>query len=699
MDLYVSKSGNDKWSGRIPEPNAERTDGPLATIGGARDLIREYKHSALISGEVNVLIRGGRYYIDEPIKFDIEDSFPVTYSAYAGEKPIIDGGRKIEGWRIEKKGETEVWVADVPEVAKGKWYFRQLFVNGERRKRTRLPKKGYYWIKDVPGVGLDGKFLEGSDTFQCTEGDIKKWRNLNDVDVVVIHFWVDERMPIMTLDEKSCLVKSSRRSIFILKDDVAKRYAKYYVENVFEALEESGEWYLDRKEGRLYYVPMPGEELEKVEVNAPVAGQLLKLTGKADEGKYIEFIKFKGIQFQHSEWCQPAGGGEMYNVFDIDYASAPQAACNVPGVISLEGARYCTIENCSIAHIGWYGIELVNGCMSNRIVGNEIYDAGAGGIKLNGSDVNGSSLLRTCNNRVTDNHIYNCGRVFHSAVGVLSMHSYGNHFCHNHIHDLYYSGISCGWIWDYGKNISANNLIEKNHIHNLGHGLLSDMGGIYTLGVQPGTVIRGNLIHDIEKCNYGGWGIYADGASSHILIENNICYNTSSQGFLQNYGRENIVRNNIFAFCKEGQVALCRGEKHNAFTFEKNIVVTDSQPLFVGHGSLVKLENHNFISDLNLFWDVSGRTIVSENGDYTEAGKWETHCKISIDKWKSMGCDLHSINTNPLFVNLQKYNFNLKKNSSAFKLGYKNIDMSNVGPRSKDKFYKDMERGEDVLLF
>lgn len=102
---------------------------------------------------------------------------------------------------------------------------------------------------------------------------------------------------------------------------------------------------------------------------------------------------------------------------------------------------------------------------------------------------------------------------------------------------------------------------------------------------------------------------------------------------------------------------------------------------------------------MNLFWDVSGRTIVSENGDYTEAGKWETHCKISIDKWKSMGCDLHSINTNPLFGNLQKYNFNLKKNSSAFKLGYKNIDMSNVGPRSKDKFYKDMERGEDVLLF
>src|SRR5579875_487287 len=78
---------------------------------------------------------------------------------------------------------------------------------------------------------------------------------------------------------------------------------------------------------------------------------------------------------------------------------------------------------------------------------------------------------------------------------------------HNHIHDLFYSGISCGWVWGYAESVSHDNRIEYNHIHDIGQRLLSDMGGIYTLGVQPGTVLRGNLIYNVEKHNYGGWAI------------------------------------------------------------------------------------------------------------------------------------------------------------------------------------------------
>jgi len=104
------------------------------------------------------------------------------------------------------------------------------------------------------------------------------------------------------------------------------------------------------------------------------------------------------------------------------------------------------------------------------------------------------------------------------------MHAAGNIITHNHIHDLYYTGISAGWRWGYNESVARDNLIEKNHIHDIGQGWLSDMGGIYTLGVQPGTVLRGNLIHDVNKASYGGWAIYLDEGSSHIIVENNICY-------------------------------------------------------------------------------------------------------------------------------------------------------------------------------
>ncbi|MFH1007485.1 MAG: right-handed parallel beta-helix repeat-containing protein [Candidatus Latescibacterota bacterium] len=669
-DLFVSPKGNDSWSGSFSEPNAEGTDGPLATIGKARDRVRERKLSGKLSGPVAVWIRGGRYAISEPLLFGPEDSAPVTYAAYPGEQPIVDGGRPITGWQVEEVHGIPCWVAEIPEVAAGTWYFRQLFVDGKRRRRSRLPKEGFYWMESVPETHLSSELFEGSDAFVSAPGDIRSWKNLTDIEIVALHWWVDERMPIVSFDETTRLVRSSRRSIFALRDDQGKQYARYRVEHVFEALSEPGEWYLDRAAGKVTYIPMPGEDPETTEVFAPVVEKLLKLAGQPEAGRYVEFLRFEGLCFRHTDWRQPGGGFDADTeggAPKVDYASAPQAASNIPGVLFLEGARYCSIENCTVEHIGGYGIEMAGGCMANRLVGNTLCDLGAGGIKWNGSDAHGPAALRTGNHTVTDNHICQGGRVFHSAVGILSVHSFGNDISHNHIHDLYYTGISCGWVWGYGPSVSRDNLIEKNHIHDLGHGLLSDMGGIYTLGVQPGTVIRGNVIHDVEKRNYGGWAIYPDEGSSHILIEHNVCYNTSSQSFHQHYGRENIVRNNLFAFGREGQVALGRGEAHHSFTFERNLVLTDGQPLFLG-GYAYRLEDRGYSSDLNLFWDVSGESLVEEMAER-----------------RKLGYDLHAIIADPGCRDLDAYDFTLLADSPAFALGFRPIDVSDVGLRPKNE--------------
>jgi parallel beta-helix repeat protein len=651
MNIYVSPVGNDEWSGRFPEPNVDKTDGPLATITRARNLIRKLKFKGTFP--IIVWIRGGRYPISEPIIFGPEDSLPVTYAAYHGEQPIIDGGQQIKGWKVEKRGAKKVWVVDISEVAEGKWYFRQLFVNGERRPRVRLPKKGFFRIENVPGYHIEK--TAPSDTFQCRPGDIRKWKNLPDVEVVILHSWREVRIPITSFTED-------------------KKITRFYVENVFEALSEPGEWYLNRASGRLYYMPLPEEDPEKTEIYAPRTEQLLKLVGsynqdvrKIFETEYVKSLRFEGITFQHAKWDHPA-------------EIAPQAAHNIPGVIYMEGAHCCAIEDCKIKHVGGYGIEVADGCIDNRIVGNEIFDLGAGGVKLNGADAHGSRERRTGNNKVTDNHIRGGGRVFHSAVGILSMHSFGNNISHNHIHDFYYSGISCGWVWSYRDNVSKDNFIEKNHVHDIGQGLLSDMGGIYTLGVQPGTVIRGNVVHDIKKYSYGAWGIYPDGASSHILVENNICYNCQTGGFLVHYGRENIVRNNIFVFLEErGQIGVGLKEAHKEFTFIKNIVVVDNQPLFVGGGDKYEeqgLISERLISDLNLFWDISGKQVISSrNGAQT----------FDFSDWRKLGQDLHSIIADPCFKDLKKFDFTLMDDSPALGLGFKPIDTSDVGPRSKNK--------------
>ena len=39
-DFFVSPQGNDAWSGKLAEPNATKSDGPLATIEHAQQLVR-----------------------------------------------------------------------------------------------------------------------------------------------------------------------------------------------------------------------------------------------------------------------------------------------------------------------------------------------------------------------------------------------------------------------------------------------------------------------------------------------------------------------------------------------------------------------------------------------------------------------------------------------------------------------------------
>ena len=133
--------------------------------------------------------------------------------------------------------------------------------------------------------------------------------------------------------------------------------------------------------------------------------------------------------------------------------------------------------------------------------------------------------------------------------------------------------------WGYQRSASHDNLIAFNHIHNIGQGLLSDMGGIYTLGVQPGTVIRNNLIHDVRSAHYGGWCIYPDEGSSHLLIENNICYHADREPFHQHYGRENLVLNNIFAWGGEATARVSRREAHVSVTFLRNIFIVGGKSL------------------------------------------------------------------------------------------------------------------------
>ena len=696
-DLYISTVGNDSWSGTLAEPNSDGTDGPLLSIDGARHAIKRRKgvvyhrqverHYAEMRSPFTVWLRGGRYEVEKPIVFGEQDSAPVTYAAYPGEKPIIDGSRRIEGWESRTVNGVEVWVAHIPEVAAGKWSFRELYVNGRRCIRPRYPKDGLLRMAGIAGIPSTEKWQSDDTQFVAAPGDLREFKNLQDVEIVYLHRWLDERSRIVSYDTEKRVVTMERPSMSPLEGRGEIRLADYYLENVFEEMRNPGEWYLDRGAGMLYYVPLEGEEHKNSEVRAPRALQLLALKGYPDTERYVEFLRFEGITFEHTDWRHPdvsdgaefiesTGYHEVFQRFDYHRghrAGSLQAACDVPGVIFMEAARHCTFQNCTVRNVGWYGFEIADGCSGIAVDHCTIQTTGAGGVKLNGASITGSRKRQTGGHAITDNEIASGGRVFHSAVGVLSMHCHSTAICHNHIHDYYYTGISCGWDWGYMDTVSRDNLIEKNHIHNIGQGLLSDMGGIYTLGVQPGTVLRGNLIYGITKAHYGGWCIYPDEGSSHMLIEHNICYSTNDSVFNQHYGRENLVRNNIFAFGGDSVLAHGRADLgQKSIRFERNILVTNGQPIF-RCGYSCRFADMNHTSDLNLLWDIGGRGL-----SFVER---ETDATVDLEAWRAIGHDVHSIVADPKLKDPENGNFTLADDSPAFALGFEPIDLSDVGPR------------------
>ncbi len=648
-DIIVASDGNDSGDGTL--------DNPLKTPEAAKEKAKAVDEDK----PVTVWFRAGTYFIENQLEFTAEDKSNVVYRSYPGEKVIFSGAKKICGnWQETKINGVTAFVTDMP-VENEDDYFRSLFKESRRLPRSNYPKQGVFKVKDPKldeGVPSEWSpdFFTHSAVFYAHTQDVLDFANVGDVDIRMMHFWCDELMPIHSVDVETGRIETQKPSSMTIRVD-----DNYVFENVREALSLPGEWYLDRNEGKLYYIPEEGDTVENTVLYAGINERLITVNG-------AENITFQGIDFEKTDWDH-VGGTAFMHEFDknhplyknVKYGWVhPQAAFETPAAIYIEGSSGISFVDCRFENISYTAIKYDKASTDSDVRSCLFNEIGANAIFINGDFVVPAT---TRNINVTDCHISRYGRIFNNAIGILLTHAIDCDLTHNEIHDGWYTGISVGWNWGYTDNPTNNINISNNLIYNIGNGWLSDMGGIYTLGIQPDTVISGNVIYNVGcyggEYGYGGWGIYLDEGSSGILVEKNLVYDCSSQTFHQHYGKDNMIKNNIFAFGGDGAFIVTRHEEHNSLTLTNNILVVEDAQIYA-----FNTESDWFVDDSNLYWDY-------KNGGNVYSGRsMSLFERKNLVMMTAQGYYNNAVYADPLFRNPENRDFTLADNSPAYQTGF-----------------------------
>jgi hypothetical protein len=669
VSFYVSASGKDQWSGRSASPSADLSDGPFATLQRARDAIRQLKISeGLPDGGVTVWIAEGTYHLQQGLELTAEDSGelakPIIYRARPDERVQLTGGRTVTGWqkisdqavldRLQPAARTSVVQADLKALGimdfgrlRSRGFARstapaalELFFQDNPMPLARWPNEGFLRIAGYPKpVGDDhgGTMGQLDAGFNYDTDRPDKWADANDIWVhgYWAYDWANSYEHVATLDrQKRLIITSPPYGNYGFR--AGGDGGRFYFLNVFEELDEPGEWYLDRKAGVLYFWPPAPVEQGTVSVSAAET-PLIHIVGAS-------YIEIRGLTIE----CGRADG------------------------VRIEDGKNNRVEECIIRNLGNNGV-VVNGGTDHGAANCTIYGTGDGGISLSGGD---RKTLTPSGHYARGNHIHHIARWSRCYAPAISMTGVGIQAANNLIHDHPHCAIL---FW------GNEHVIELNEIH---HVCLEtgDVGAIYTGRDYTfrGNIIRHNFIHHTGGVGMGSMGIYMDDCVSGTQIYGNILWSLHRAVFLGG-GRDFRVENNIFVDCDPAIELDGRGLSkspvwHNMVyrTMKQRLEdVNWRQPPFsTRYRELADLEPYYAGTD----GVPPGNIVVAHNICVRSQ-----LLKITWGANQTMAESRDNlVDIDPLFVDPAGGDFRLKKDSPAYERGFKPIPFERIGRRKTD---------------
>ena len=654
--IYVAPNGNDKNSGSYSQP--------VASFKKAQQLARKTSDAK----PIHVVFKAGVYYLPETIKFTSDDNKKngVIYEAEKEGTVVISGGRRLQlKW---KPFDANIYVADVPGVLS----MDQLFVNGVRQYMARYPN-----IQPGKNVfdawELNHSIKKDSLNDVLLPSRIIHWKNPQGAFLHAMHnyLWGDMHWLVKGKKENGELLLEGGWQ----NNRPSPMHPVYrMVENVFEELDTPGEWYFNAAEHKLFFYPPKDLRLQSALVEIVQLKHLIELNGTA--AKPVKNIHFKGFVFKHtartfmenkeplqrSDWTVYRGGAIVFN-----------------------GAENCTISNSEFDHVGSNTIFVNNYNRHITIKGCYIHHSGASGILFVGDSASVRSPLYgyvkrnyanldTVKGPRSNNYPSNClvedclitktGRDEKQTAAVQISLSANIRINHCSIYDMPRAGINISE-GAFGGHIIENSDIFNTVLETGDHGSFNSWGrdrywtpngkevakeierkpDLYLLDIAVPNIIR----HNRWRCDYG-WDIDLDDGSSHYRIYNNLLLNS---GLKLREGYDRIVTNNIIL---NNSLHPHVWYPNSGDVFKNNIVFGEYRPA---------------IMNSSIPADGKWGSVVDSN--YFVCDSAQMH------RFLKNGCDGHSLNGDPMFVDAANGNYQVKENSDALKIGFQNFSTTSFG--------------------
>lgn len=501
-------------------PDGSGTDCSLqapCSLSGAQQKVRTVNMQ--MQGDIWVYLRGGRYALETPLALGPDDSgfgdFYVMYRAYAGETPVISGGRVIGGWT--QLAGTAVWQSSSIDYTDT----RQIYVAGKRATRAR------------EAASVLGALTRTPDGYEATSRVPQTWRNQDSVELVYTGFpdagsaWTESRCGVSFISDTGSgsaihMKEPCWTNATVNKEAEQTLHMPSAVENARELMNRPGDWYYDKPSSTFYYMPLQGEDLGRIEVIAPVLEVLV--SGNGAGGRPVRNIHFTGITFAHAAWLRPSGPDGFVEVqANVALVGEPPSEQSLPAAVSFRNGQNIRFERNTFVHLGAAGLVIDGGSQGNVVIGNVFTDISGSALRI--GDVttpNAPGALQDRRNWVIDNYVHDIAVEYRGGVGIMAGYVAETMIAHNEVANVPYTGISLGWGWG-TDSYAESNEISYNHVH--GHMLLlSDGGGVYVVSRQGSegsnwSSVHHNYVQD-QRNNFGA--LYFDQGSAYLDVHHNL---------------------------------------------------------------------------------------------------------------------------------------------------------------------------------